>query len=325
MVKPNPAAFLFVGKDSYSKEEAIKKIAFSVLGPEAGGMDYKVFDGADAVLRDILDYVSTVPFSAPKRLAVIKNFGKFSKESRSRLIDYIKNPHKSACIILDCEDDSVIKEDPQILRYISLSRFGELAESQFHARASQILSSAGRGKEISSDAAMALKEIYADDMGSVSQELHKLASFAGERNRIEVSDVEALTGKNPNASAFDLTDAIEAGDVKAALSIVSELIISGKKHYEIIGLLYWQVKRLLKGRILLAKGESDTEIAAALKINRRYYDRFSKSLKASSESGIESKIGALLDADLAIKAGKYDPKIALEFAVIKLCLGGARG
>ncbi|MDO8525346.1 MAG: DNA polymerase III subunit delta [Candidatus Omnitrophota bacterium] len=325
MVNSEHTVFLFIGNDSYSKEQALRKIERSLLDSSSREFDYKVFDGANTEARDILDHVSTIPFLASKRLVVVRNFEKLSAEDVERVLIYIKNPIKSTCLVLDAGDESVLKQYPQISRYVILNRFAVLADSRFHARAKEILSSAPGGKDISSDASKALKELYGDDMGSVAQELQKLSSFAGDRARIEVRDVEELSGKNPDSSAFDLTDAIEALDLKGALSIISELMLSGKKHYEIIGLLCWQMNRLFKGRILMDRGTPLPQIAGLFKINPRYQDRFFRQLKAHSLAQIESNMEVLLETDLGIKSSKYDPDLALEFAVIKLCLGASTG
>ncbi len=321
MVNSKPTVFLFLGADSYSKDQAIKKLSDSVLDSSSRSLDYKVFDCNEDEARDILDYVSTIPFLASKRLVVVKNFKKLSEEDSSRVVNYIKNPNKYTYLVIDAEDDSILKDYPEITRNVMLNRFGELTDSQFQSRAKEMLASAACNKNITSDAAKALKELCDGDMGSVSQELQKLSSFVGDRDQIETEDVEEVAGKHINASAFDLTDAIEVNDLKKALSIISELTLSGKKHYEIVGLLCWQMKRLFKGRALLEKGTPGAQIAASLRISRRYCDRFFAQLKASTLAGIEAKMKILLDADLDIKRSRYDPAVALEFAIIKLCLG----
>ena len=86
----------------------------------------------------------------------------------------------------------------------------------------------------------------------------------------------------------------------------------------------WQTKRLFRGRMLMESGMADAEIANSLKISRRYHDRFFAQARRSSPAQVESKMRVLLEADLDIKRSKYDPAIALEFAVIKLCLGASR-
>lgn len=315
------AVFLLIGTDVYSKEQAIKKISSAFLDAKTRELDSKVFDGVDANPRDILDHISTMPLLASKRLIVIKNFAQLSAEDGARIVSHLKNPPKSACIVLDAEDDSVIKKYPELSRCAVVSRFGELAGPQFHVRTAELLLSMGGGKKISPEASLALKELYGDDIGSVSQELQKLASFVGDRPNIECGDVDEVSGGNITSSVFDLTDAIEIADVAKALSIIAELVLCGKKHYEIVGLLCWQIKRLFKGRILFEKKVPDSRIASELKINRHHYDRFFAQVKAFDLPRIETGMKALLDADMDIKRSRYDPEIALEFAVIKLCLG----
>ncbi|MFA5144159.1 MAG: DNA polymerase III subunit delta [Candidatus Omnitrophota bacterium] len=325
MVNSKNSVFLFAGSDSYSKEQAIKKLELTLLDTSARELDYKVFDGASASAREILDHISTIPFMAPRRFAVIKNFEELSAEDNKRIASYIKSPLKSACLVLDSADDSFIKDHPELARHIMVSRFGSnVSDFQFQSRVKDILSAVGGGKNISADAARALKELCGGDMGSASQELHKLASFVGSRATIELSDVEEAVGRNLTASAFDLTDAIEEGNLKKALFIISELILLGKKHYEIVGLLCWQTKRFFKGRALLERRMADPQIAEALKIGMRYQARFFKQIKSSTLSQIESRMKVLLDADMDIKRTRYNPAVALEFAVIKLCLGAAR-
>ena len=324
MVNQQPPVLLFIGRDDYSKAQAIKKISASLFDGSSRELNYKTFDGDDTEARDILAYLSTIPFLASKRLVVVKNSEKLSAEDTARLVSYIKNPVKSTCLIFDAADDSLVEKYPQISRHVVLRRFGlNLSEGQFESQAKEVLASMG-GKSISPDAAKTLRELCGNDLGSLSQELQKLSSFVGSRSRIETEDVEEVTGKSISASAFDLTDAIEERDLKKALSIISELLLSGKKHYEIIGLLCWQMKKLFKGRVLLERAMPDPQIANELRIGRRYHDRFFRYIKSSALAQIESRMRVLLETDLDIKKSRYDPAVALEFAVIKLCLGASR-
>ena len=59
-----------------------------------------------------------------------------------------------------------------------------------------------------------------------------------------------MAGRSLASSAFDITWAIENGKIDESLSIISDLVKAGKKHYEIIGLLCWHVKRLLTAKML---------------------------------------------------------------------------
>ena len=95
MVNSRPSVFLFAGNDSYSKEQAIRKLRHSLLDSSSLELDYKVFDGLDAEVHDILGYVSTIPFLASKRLVVInilKNSQKKIQPALLTISKILRNP-----------------------------------------------------------------------------------------------------------------------------------------------------------------------------------------------------------------------------------------
>jgi DNA polymerase III delta subunit len=95
---------------------------------------------------------------------------------------------------------------------------------------------------------------------------------------------------------------------------------AGKKPYEIIGLLCWHFKRILKAKALLSKGSTENAIGQLLRIPRRNARDFFTQVRSFSSDQIEKKMALLLETDLSIKRPKYSPSLIMEFAIIKLCL-----
>lgn len=320
MVSERPSVFLFAGSDGYSKEKAIHSLSSSILDGSSRELDMMVLRGGHTSAREILDSVSTIPFLAPQRLVIVREFDELSDEDRARVIGYAKKPLKSACLVLEMKGDAALREFGQASRYATVKVYGAVTGQDL---ASWIRTfAADRGKKITPDAIAALKETCSPDLALLSQELEKLISFIGAGDTITAVDVEELVGRSLVASVFDLTNAIEENKVDKALAVVAELLVSGKKHYEIIGLMAWHVKRLLRAKTLQMKGGTETYIANSLKINQKYFGRFFKQVKALKIDAIRSKMRVLLEADLDIKRSRLDPRLALECAVIRLCLGG---
>jgi len=151
-------------------------------------------------------------------------------------------------------------------------------------------------------------------------ELEKLIAFVGERKSIKASDVEELVGRSVEASAFDIGWQIGRRDAASALRLVSDLMRSGKRPHEIVGVISWHLNRLLKALELRGNGRCDNDIAAELGIRWKDTDAFFGQMKAFDINEVRSKIKALLAADLDIKRSRYDQGMVLEFAVIRLCL-----
>lgn len=324
MVNTKQAVFLFTGSDDYSKDKAIRNLRESLLDSSSRELDYKVFNSAETSAYEILEYVMTVPFLAEKRFVVVRDFEELADEDRERIANYAKNPSRSTCLVIETKDDSIIRKYPLLADRAAVTRFGPLSFAQFQSWVKDKLSSWNVTKKITPDAVKVLFELCGSDLNLAEQELGKVVSFALSRDELTIADIDEVAGKDLNAFAFDLTDAIDKGDVKEALSIISDLMRSGKKHYEVIGILCWQMKRILRAKMMLLKGLNEAGVAGILKINSYYSERFFKTLKTLDIIQIKARMRAILEADLDIKRSKYDPLLRLEFCVIKLCLGALR-
>ena len=320
MVNTRSPVLLLIGNDSYLKEKAIKDLVSSLPGSASKDLDNKVFYGGEAEAGEVLDHINTVPFLASKRLIVIKDLEKASPEFMASLIGYMKKPLSSTCLILETSDGSMLEKYADLSRYARVQRSGPMGDREISSWMKDLL--ARRGKKINADAADLLKEMYSHDLLLLTQELEKLTAFTGDRPGIVIGDVEEIAGKSLVSSAFDLGDAIGAGKADDALRICRELTASGKKEFEIIGLLCWHFKRLLKAKTLRARGESDNHIASSVRVMTKYRPGFFRQVTGLGMGRIKAGIRALLEADLDIKRTRFDyahSNLVLEFAVINLC------
>ena len=112
-------------------------------------------------------------------------------------------------------------------------------------------------------------------------------------------------------------------DASKAVGIVHSLMSAGKKPYEIIGILCWHFKRILKAKALLSKGATEFSIGQMLRIPRRNAKEFFAQVRSFSDDEIRSRMETLLEADLNIKRPRYSTSLVMEFTVIRLCLGGS--
>ena len=319
MVTTSPSVFLFVGKEKYLKERAISELRSRLLDSSSGELDYKVLHGSDTSADEIINSGKTMPFFSSKRLIVVKDFDKLSKEDTSKIAAYIKNPNQHTCLIIDSDDASILKDEPSIAGYAKVMRFAPLSDNELSGWIKKYLSM--QGKTIEDDALDMLKESKGADLLSLSLELDKLITFTGKRGKVASDDVENLVGKSVVASAFDIASAIGDKNAPKAISIAHELTSSGKKPYEIIGILSWFFKRVLKAKLLLDAGDTESSVGQKLGIKRRSAEEFFTHVHSFSAQSLESKMKVLLDADLGIKRPRYRASLILEFAIIRLCLG----
>lgn len=318
MVTPQASVFLFIGDDKYLKEEALKGLMSSLQEKSKCQYDRITFYGSELDTREVFGQLDTVPLLSDKRFIVIKDIEKAPDEFRASLINYIKKPSKAAYLVLEARNDSVLKDYAEAVKQISVRYLGVPTGPMFISWMKSYVGAEGR--TIDNGACAILKELEGNDLSYLSRELDKLVTFIGPRKEIREDDVEALVGKSLVTSAFDITGAIGRRDIAGSIKIGSNLIANGKKEHEIIGILSWHLKRMLKAKILKEKGENDYAVASTLRIGRKFQDEFFRQLAGFDQEKIKSNIGLLLRADLDIKRSKFSSGTALELALIRLCL-----
>lgn len=319
MVSSKANVFLLLGSDLYSKEKALESLAASSFKGFPKDIDYKVFHASDDAIGAIIDHIATSSIFSEKRLVVVKELDKMDPKGLELLIESIKKPLGSACLVLESGSYSVLKYHPVLNDIACVKRFDELEGPAVTSWVRNFVSSKA-GKSISGEAMELLFELKGYEPMCLAGELDKLIAFTGDRKEIGIEDVEEAVGISALSSGFDLCWKIGARDADSAVRIVSRLLGSGKKPHEIIGMISWHLKRMLKGKELTRHGESEYEIASALKIRKSDIEVFFTQLAYFDMEEIKSGISLLLEADLDIKRTRYDPGLVLEFAVIRLCL-----
>ncbi len=113
-------------------------------------------------------------------------------------------------------------------------------------------------KQLPSPAASLLVDLVGPDMGLLDQELLKLSIYVGAKAKIDVADVDKLVGNSREESTWKIFDAIAAGNVKEALTILHRLFDQGEEPMRLLGAFSMQLRRLAQATRLTTQGTSIT-------------------------------------------------------------------
>ncbi|MFC1576982.1 DNA polymerase III subunit delta [Candidatus Omnitrophota bacterium] len=312
------SVYLFFGSERFLKDKILRDIRSKILTGAPGSLDFSLFYGDASAAKAIVDCARTAPFSSLKRLVVVRRFDRLRSEERASVREYAKRPSKSTCLILEADDPKCLDEFSSLTGSVEILRFDKISKEKKQRSLRALLAS--HGKVMDEDAEELLKGHVGDNIDCHAAELEKLITFTGSKKRIGLADVKELVPDELTGSAFDLADAIGAKRLDEALRIISELVLSGKRGYEIVGALSWHLRRLLRARELLEQGRRREHIASLLKIGRSFHNKFLAQVGNFKQSELDDKLKVLLDADIAMKTSRIDPGVSLEMAVIRLCL-----
>ncbi len=318
MVDQKFPVFIFVGEEEYLKDKAVQSLKISVLG-KPSDPDFKTFYPDSATSAEILEFAGTMPFSSPKRFLVIKDFEDFPAEERDRILAYCAKPSQSSCVVICVDEERAIGRMRPIPSCVCVREFR--APRQEDMASVIIKTASSRGKKMGDDAASLLAELRGTELSGLDEEMDKIAAFVGGRDVITADDVEAVSGRSFTSSAFDIIWAVGSRDVDRAIALTRELVIRGKRPNEIVGILSWHMKRLVKAVMMRKRGVSDHSIASGLKLPGRYARDFFRQVDSVDLDRIRSRMEILLKADLDIKSSGFDQALIFETAIVRLCLG----
>lgn len=205
-------------------------------------------------------------------------------------------------------------------------------------------------KSIAQDAFQELLERTGGDLRQTFDELEKLITLIGERERIELEDVKSIVAQSQTDTVFDLTDSMAQRNASKALVCLKSSLSNGEHPIRIHAMLTRQVRFLLQAQFLIELGLLRTDLVRSgyEPFVKTFYSRISEeltsllpdsrqhnllkqkpyplylTLKQLGKFSADELIWAmeiLLEADIQLKSSQLPPEVVLEMLVVDLCQG----
>jgi DNA polymerase-3 subunit delta len=311
-------AYLFLGEEDFLKEQSIEKLKSIFLSRDTIDLNYSVFYAKDKNFnfKEMSDNLNTSPFLSKKRLIVLRDADSLPTSFKQSTISYLRNPKESSVFVIESAEPAIKGE--------FLLEASRLAHLVYHRRLRDsdinvwlIKKASSSGKKILPEAINAIKESLPNDLRILSSAMDNIILYVGRRVLITKQDVEKVIGLNPLHTSFDLIDSIEKRDVRRALCIFFFLRNDRKKETELIGLLAWNARMLLRIKELL-KIKNKIDIRRDVGLHFTAFEHISRYASGFKKSDILKLLDEILKADLQIKTGASST-LVIEQLIIKMC------
>lgn len=236
---------VLAGPERYLKQSALEQLRTRILGSgEDDEMGFVRHPGATAELRDVSDDLHTISMFGESRLVLVEDAADFVTRHRTGLEKYLEKPARRGVLVLD------VGAWPKNTRLYKLcDKIGltlECTELKGGALAKWLRETAALdfGKKLAPDAAGLMSELAGNELGLLSQELGKLASYCGDRETITVEDVRALVGGWRMETTWVMLDAVRDGQLDVALSCLDKLLVAGEAPLKIMGGITFVFRKL---------------------------------------------------------------------------------
>ncbi len=309
--------YVIAAKEQFSAAGECQKLIDELLDPDQRQMSLLVQDAKDADIIETLDELRTLPFLAERRVVVLKNADSFVSANRPALEKYFDNPCTTGVLILTVStwpaNTKLAKKLTQTGKLISIA---ELKPWQLPKFIADYIKQ-NYSKHITSSAAQLLVEMTGDEIGRLSSEADKLATFAENKKNITDEDVSILAGQTRQINAFAVIDAMVIGDKAAAALKLRRLFeIDKNAEYTTVGAFAFHFRKMFTAKALLEKGLNQWQVEKKAGIWKNK-DQFFAQLKKTPLKKIALILSKLAEADYQIKTGRRSAMTAIEELILK--------
>ncbi|MFC1715802.1 DNA polymerase III subunit delta [Candidatus Poribacteria bacterium] len=312
-------------------------------------------DNENDLSSEDLEYLENTAVALAKEIDITSASSTVSDVDQ--LLEYLEEGPSPTSVIIFAMS-TALNGNSKVVKAISrvgtAANFGQLRQSSYVNRDPMYQMVVDRLKEyqktIAPDAFMELQKktgkkilgrLYSDT-GQIFDELDKLVTFVGTRQRIEKKDVEELVTRTGFDEIFDLTNAIGRRSLPLALANLRSILGRGETPLYVHYMLTRQIRFLLQAKLMLENGDlkpqsaqmSDSEhkrllseVGDKLPDSRRF--NFLKqhpfpvhlTIQESKNFTVQELIKAmerLLEADIQLKSSALTPELVVEMLVMDL-------
>jgi DNA polymerase III subunit delta len=309
-------AYLIVGGDRPKIQRALERLRGRVGEEAVELLSARETSGADAVAAcNALGL-----FGGGRRLVVVDDAEQWKAPDVKAVAAYLADPAPATVLALTGQ----VRPDSALGK--ACAKHGDVLVFDVSKRAlpAWVADQFSRvGGHADAEACRALVELVGDDLGALTTEVEKLATWAAGES-IGVREVHALAAGKAETPIFALTDAWGRRDVPAVLAACEALLErSGRSRRDelarIAGALGSHVTRVRASQALAAEGVRPRDAAASLKVHPFAAEKaFAQAVNFTVDE-LRTAVVRLADLDLALKGGSRLPAdLELERALVEI-------
>jgi len=230
--------YLFLGKEEFLIERAVKRLKDVVIKPGFEGFDFDLLYGEEIGFSEIFQKLTLFPMGSKKRLVVIKDADKIKIKEWKELLECISSPSNTAVLVLIMEKIRKEKGREKELFFSEIEKRAKVVD--FSVKRWEIVGELKRwlremGLEADDEALYRLQELVGDSLSSLWNELSKLSLFMNDRRRVTKEIVDRIVGYSRIFTRYELSRALGERDKKRALSILFQLYNWNERPEVIVG------------------------------------------------------------------------------------------
>jgi DNA polymerase III subunit delta len=176
------------------------------------------------------------------------------------------------------------------------------------------------GLQLDQEAAKELVSLVGTSQQRLSRELEKLAIAIHPRTAAGLSDIDELAARDNSPQAYDLADALVAGDLPTTLALAERLDEHGERPSRLMFPVMRRLREVHRAAALLDAGLPDAKVSEALKAPPWLAKKTVARAKKADRAALERAICVFADLEVALRGGgnvQLDEETAFSLALAR--------
>ncbi|MBR3019730.1 MAG: DNA polymerase III subunit delta [Clostridia bacterium] len=317
--------YLFEGEEEYTKRSALKALREKVAGGDFAAMnDTRLMDPAPDAL---IAAAETLPFMSDRRFIEVRDSAmltagkakEYDEDSAVKELDaYLGHLPDTAVIVFFVRGKAdgrkklyqIMKKKGQIVA------FDPLDDKELARWIAVTLKK--EGKKISLSACQRLWFSAGRDLTLLSNEIGKLAAYAGDHEEVTEDDIAAVCVQSTEYKVYDMADILLSGQGAKALRMLEALLRDGEERLMLLSLLGRQCRQLCYAKAMAAGGAQHGEIAGKMGLPGFVVRKLLDTARAYTQEQLNEMARLCLDTEYRVKSGQLMEAGALEKVMLQI-------
>lgn len=286
--------YILTGDDAFVVKSAVNM--FLSLTGSFRELNYISF-GKEATASDIIAALGAPPMLANVRVVQVNDCAADPK----KLNEYLSHPSPTSVLLIVGSLGAGYKETIALAETVDCNRLDARFLAGWATK-----KAASMGCRLTDDAAMTLAEYCDRDMHRITNELNKLAVYAG-ADTVDAETVRAMVTPDLEYKVFELSEAITSKKKARAVELAQKMLAENESPTALLYMLFNHFRRLL----YVSLDPSSDTLASDLKVKEYAVKAAVRQASAYSARRLKAIVDRLHFYDAAIKAGEFTDRNAL--------------
>ena len=313
--------YYFSGDETFMRDYYAAEIKKAVVGDGMEEFNLNVYDDRTFSTADIENAVSSYPMMSDRKMILFRDTGILGKseEDKEFFVELFQDiPDYVVMVVCERQADKTYSPYKALKKYAKCVDFPYRKADDLKpwlARAAQ-----RADKSLAAPDINYLIEHCGPSMANLRSEFQKVVAYVGARKEITRKDIDACITLSDEYQIYLLTDAVFDRKSEKAYQILREFKQKAKDNpaQKVIASFGYSYADMLRAKMLLSEGSTDSEIIAALSgpdFVRKKSLRFAQKV---SENYLKCAVEAVKEADLKSKSGALEEWAAVEMLIARM-------